>query len=129
MIINLLSSVIATLITVPIIAFFIIYFISQKLTRNKKRSFHITVDLSTFLFIIAVNYLASVIWEQSFLWLILAVITLTAMIFIFLNWKFTDELQLSKVFKGFWRLNFLLFVSVYLLLFIYGLIARIVTFT
>lgn len=124
---HLISGLIATVITLPFIALFIIYFISFKLTKNKKKSFQHTVDFSTILFIISVYTLSYVIWEKSFLWLMILFFIVVAMILVFLQWKITEDIKLKRLLKGFWRFNFLFFFLGYFGLIFYGLYVRIVS--
>jgi hypothetical protein len=120
-----LAFLLATMITLPILGLILIFITSLKVTRNKKRSLHLSIDITTVLFIFSVHTIAFVIWEQSFTWIILTIILLTAMGFVVLHWKVFEEIQLKRVFKGFWRFNFLLFGLSYFGLTIYGLINRI----
>lgn len=124
---SLLSGIIATLVTVPVLALIMIYFISMKLTKNKKKSFHHMVDYSTIFFILSVYALTYVIWERSFLWWILLFLIVLAMMLLFLQWKLTEDIQFKKLGKLFLRFNFLLFFTCYFGLMIYGLINRVVT--
>lgn len=118
------ATFVATMVTIPILAVIIIYWVARFVTKNKKRAFHLSVDLSTIFFIIAVHFLIVVIWEKSFLWLLLILLLLIAMVFVFLQWKFNNEIVFRKVWKGFWRFTFLLFSFSYFLLLIFGLILR-----
>ncbi|MFT8323034.1 MAG: DUF3397 family protein [Bacillus sp. (in: firmicutes)] len=48
-------------------------------------------------------------------------------ILVILHWKIKEEINYKKVFRGFWRINFLLFFCMYLFLMTYGLIYFIFT--
>lgn len=122
--INILSWLIATIVTVPILSVLLIYFISMKITKNKKKSFQRSLDYSTLFFIFSVYYLTYAIWDQSFLWVILLILILIAMLFVFLQWKVKQEIEFRRAFKGFWRFNFLLFSLSYFGLLIFGLFHR-----
>ncbi|WP_102347038.1 DUF3397 domain-containing protein [Bacillus sp. Marseille-P3661] len=115
---------IATVITIPILVILLVYWITYALTKSKKRAFHLSLDYSTLIFILAVHYLLLIILERSFLWVIFLVLITIGMLFVFLQWKFNDEIVFKKVWKGFWRLNFLLFSLSYVCLVILGLIIR-----
>lgn len=119
------ATFIATIVTLPILAIFLVYWITKIITRNKKKSLHLSVDFSTLFFIIAVHYLIINIWGKSFLWIILLLLIFIGMMFVFLQWKFNEEIIFKKVWKGFWRFNFLLFSLSYFLLVIYGLVLRV----
>lgn len=120
-----ISAIIATFVTIPLIGYIIIFIVSKLLTKKHRKSVGIALDATTLFLIIGVHYLIIVIWEQSLLWLILIVLILTAAVFVILHWKWKQEIYLPKVFKGFWRFNFLLFSFAYCVLLFYGLILRI----
>ncbi|HWO95092.1 MAG TPA: DUF3397 domain-containing protein [Bacillus sp. (in: firmicutes)] len=122
---SVLAGVIATFVTIPVLSFLISYMISRKVTKNKKKSFHISTDIMTLFLILSVNYLALAIWGESFLWLIALLLLVIAIITVFLQWKIQQDVQLKKVVKGFWRISFLLFFIGHIGLTIYGLAFRI----
>lgn len=115
----------ATLITVPLVAFYLIYIITVKTTKSKIISIKLTVDLSTILFILAVYFIAHEIWNISLFWFLLLTIISVAIIFTIIHWKFSNDIHLPKLLKGIWRLNFILFFLAYIILSIYGLLLRI----
>lgn len=121
--------VVATFVTLPIFAFYLIYLVSVKTTKNKKKSIKLAVDTSAILFVIAVYFISYEIWSQSLLWLIITLIIIVAMLFTIIHWKVSEDIQLDKLLKGFWRFNFLLFFFMYLLLSVYGLVIRIYSLT
>ncbi|WP_342773892.1 DUF3397 domain-containing protein [Mesobacillus subterraneus] len=118
------SAFVATLITVPMIGYLAVFIISKQITGNHRRSVNLAIDFSTFLLVLSVHFLILTIWDRSYLWLILIVLFGLAAIFVFIHWKFKEEIVLPKVFKGFWRFNFLLFFSAYIILVVFGLIKR-----
>ncbi|WP_078413475.1 DUF3397 domain-containing protein [Priestia abyssalis] len=122
---SVLAGITATFVTIPVLSFLISYMILRKVTKNKRKSFHISTDIMTLFLILSVNYLALVIWGESFLWLIALLLLVIAMITVFLQWKVQQDVQLKKVVKGFWRISFLLFFIGHIGLTIYGLVFRI----
>jgi hypothetical protein len=122
---SVVSSVIATLITVPCLVYILIFIISKLLTKNHRRAVQTALDFSTFFFILSVHFLLLAIWGKSFLWAIFIFIFTCAIIFVIINWKLKGEIVLSRCFKGFWRFCFLVFFIMYLILTIYGVIQRI----
>ena len=115
------SAVIATLITVPLLGYLLIFVISKQVTKKHKRSVHIALDVSTILFIISVHYLIVTIWNQSFLWVIIVSMLVIAMIFVLIHWRVKQEINIPLVFRGYWRFNFLLFFTAYVVLIVIGL--------
>jgi hypothetical protein len=77
----------------------------------------------------AVHFLVVTIWGKSLFWLILLVLIMIAMVFVLIHWKIRGEIILPKVFKGFWRFNFLIFFVAYISLTLFGILRSAVTFT
>jgi hypothetical protein len=124
-----ISSIITIFLTVPLLGFFIIYMANKLITKNSRKSFHKALDYSTILFILAVHFLLITIWNKSFFWLIILLLILIAMVFVLIHWKVKGEIIFSKVFKGFWRFNFLVFFLAYLSLTLFGIMRSAITFT
>lgn len=116
------SYILATLVTIPIIGYIIIFTICKQMTRNHRRSVLIALDLSTLLVIFSVHYMIVAIWEQSYFWVILLVMLNMAIIYVLFYWKTKKEIDFLALFRGYWRLNFLLFSTAYLFLLVIGLI-------
>ncbi|WP_273850316.1 DUF3397 domain-containing protein [Guptibacillus spartinae] len=124
---NLLSWIVATAVTAPLLAWYLVYIITVKMTRKKKFSFRLAVDLSTIFFILSVHFILLELVGKSFLWIILLMIIGAAGAFTVLHWKTKDDIQIHKVIKGAWRFNFLLFSTGYVLLLLIGLVHRIIS--
>ncbi|MBX9972294.1 DUF3397 domain-containing protein [Bacillus sp. CMF12] len=119
------SSLIATLVTIPLLGYLAVFIISKQITKKHKRSVHIALDVSTLLFILAVHYLIIVIWDKSYLWMIVLSLLITAVTFIIMHWRIKQEINLRVLFKGFWRFNFLLYFTAYIVLMLIGLVQRV----
>lgn len=115
------ASVFATFVTVPIIGYFVIFVIAKQITKKHRKAVHIALDTTTILFILSVHYLIVTIWEFSLLWLILIIMIALAILSVLLQYKMNEEVDFKKVFRGFWRFNFLLFFSAYLILICVGI--------
>ncbi|WP_261133893.1 DUF3397 domain-containing protein [Bacillus sp. Marseille-Q3570] len=113
------------LVTVPLLAWIMVYWITRKITRQQKRSFMVATDVTTFFLIISVMVILYTIWENTFLWPIVILILLIVISITVLYWKRDEDIGLSKIMKTAWRLNFLLFSSGYLVLCLYGLVIRV----
>jgi hypothetical protein len=120
-----ISSIIATFVTIPFLGYIIVFVISKLVTKKHRKSVQIAIDVTTLLFLIAIHYFILAIWGQSFLWLILLFLIFIAIIFVLMHWKINHDIILVKVFKGYWRLNFLVFGFIYFILLLYGLILRV----
>lgn len=124
-----ISSIITIFLTVPLFGFFIIYILNKLITKNTRKSFHKALDHSTILFILAVHFLLMTIWGRSFFGLILLILIVIAMVFVIIHWKIKGEIIFTKVFKGFWRFNFLVFFLAYISLSVFGILRSALTFT
>ncbi|WP_108669795.1 DUF3397 domain-containing protein [Peribacillus acanthi] len=122
---NLLSFIIATLVTVPIIGYIISFIIAKQITKNHSMSVRISVDISTVLFIVSVHFLIHAIWGISMIWAILLVLIMVALAVVLVHYKVKEEIVMTKVMRGFWKLNFIIFSSAYVILLIYGLVKRV----
>lgn len=124
-----LLSIISVFFTVPLLGFIIVFLLSKLITKNYRKSVHKALDYSTILFIISVHFLIVTILGKSLFWLIILIMILFAMVFVVIHWKAKGEIIFNKVFKGFWRFNFLFFFLAYITLTVFGLIHRAVMFT
>ena len=121
---TLFASLFATLVTLPLLTMVVIYFISRKITRSNKKSFHYAIDFSTVFFILAVHYLIVTIWDKSLFLILTSILLIIGIFIIIVQYKVREELDFTRVAKGFWRLNFLLFFVAYFCLSLYGIIKR-----
>lgn len=120
-----LSFLFTLLITVPILCYFIVFVISKWLTKNQRKSIHHASDYSTLFFIFSVHFLILTIWGKSLLWIMVLLLLFIAAIFAVVHWKVKGEIIFTKVFKGFWRFNFLMFFIAYIALTFIGLLIRV----
>ncbi|WP_445488432.1 DUF3397 domain-containing protein [Niallia sp. 03133] len=120
--ITITTSIISFFIMFPIICYFLVFIVCKQWTRKHRLSVHLALDVSTIFFIISVHFLMESIWGKSYLSYIILTILMIGIILVFLHWKIKEEINYKKVFRGFWRVNFLLFFCTYLLLMVYGLI-------
>lgn len=121
------SGLIATLVTLPIISYVIFFIVAKQLTKNHRRAVRMAMDLSTVFFIFSVNYLIMAIWNKHLFWLIMVFILTIACSVVLVHYKVNQEIVFEKVLKGFWRLNFVCFFGMYVLLCFIGIITRIFT--
>ncbi|WP_153124243.1 DUF3397 domain-containing protein [Peribacillus tepidiphilus] len=119
------SWLVATFITIPVLGYIVFFVISKQITKNHRKAVQASIDLSTILFICSVHYLIKAIWGLSLIWVIILTMLIMAIIVVLVHYKVKEEIVLDKIFKGFWRVNFLLFFCAYLLLVLYGMIVRV----
>ncbi|MFV8827045.1 DUF3397 domain-containing protein [Alkalihalobacterium sp. APHAB7] len=116
---------IATVVTLPIVGWYLVYIITVKITKKKSYSIRLAADISLVFFILAVYFISYEIWKQSFLWIILIVFFAVAICFTIIHWKVAKDVHLVRLFRGIWRFNFILFFLAYILLSTFGFITRI----
>lgn len=121
---GIISSILATFISIPILGYILFFIFFKTLTKNHRKSVQRAFDYSTLLFIFAVHFLIITIFGKSLLWLIVLLMSLIGIGFAILHWKTKGEVIFSLLFRGFWRFNFLLFFTAYFSLLIYGMIQR-----
>lgn len=119
------SNIAAAFVTVPILGYILIFVVSKQITKKHRRAVQIAIDGSALLFIISVHYLIITIWEKSLLWVILLLIMFVGIGVVFINWKVKEEIDYTRVFRGFLRFNFLIFFSLYSVLLIIGIVRSI----
>jgi hypothetical protein len=122
---SLFSWVIATIITVPLLGFILLFTLFRIVFEKKRKAFQYSVDISTFLLMFSVYYLGQVIFNVSFFSYIFIFILFIAIIFVFFQWKVNEEIHVRKIMKGVWRCNFLFFLLFHIGLTIYGITKRI----
>ncbi|MBO8155343.1 MAG: DUF3397 domain-containing protein [Bacillaceae bacterium] len=115
----------ALLITLPIPVWIAAFVLARKIYKHPRRAIHTASDMTAFLFIFSVSACLYVIFEQSFLpWIIIFLILMLSAFLLF-QWKTKQEVVFVKAFKGFLRLSFLLFSTLYVILICYGIFQRV----
>ncbi|WP_257009864.1 DUF3397 domain-containing protein [Evansella halocellulosilytica] len=122
---NIFIVIIASIVTVPLLGFYLIYIITMKSTKNKVFSIKLAADLTVILFMTSIYFIVLEIWGFSIIWLFILFFLITAVFFTFLHWKTNDDISIHKVLKGVWRFQFFVFFLVYFFLVIYGFISNI----
>lgn len=123
---DVVAAFLATVVTVPILGWYLIYIITVKATKNKPKSIRLASDGSAVFFIAAVYFISYELWGRSFLGVILALFFLLAFFFTIAHWKISGDIYTTKLLKGIWRLNFMIFFFIYIVLSAYGLMSRII---
>lgn len=122
-----ISMAVATVITMPFFAWYLAYITTVKITKRKGYAVKLASDLSNILFIAASYFIMYELWHRSFLWLICVIFFSVAIIFTLIHWKIAEDIQVGKLFRGIWRLNFVLFFLFYIILSVYGLFKTVTT--
>nr|WP_275899551.1 DUF3397 domain-containing protein [Bacillus piscicola] len=111
------------MLTIPFLAWYLVYIITVKWTKQKSKAVRLAADFSTVLFILSVHFLMMAIWNNSYFWLILLVILLTAALFTIVHYRTRHDIEVMKLVKGIWRFTFFLFCGGYILLSFYGIVS------
>ncbi|WP_226578463.1 DUF3397 domain-containing protein [Halobacillus litoralis] len=117
---------IAFILTLPLPFLVIFYFCARKWSKHKLKALHRTANFTAPVFIIAVHLLLVVLFEKNFFPLILIFLLILLGLSLIAQYKLSKEVHIYRVFKGFWRVSFVLFTFFYMGLTMYGLIIRVV---
>ncbi|WP_249869877.1 DUF3397 family protein [Oceanobacillus saliphilus] len=119
--------IISIFITIPFIATILVYLASVKIHNKKLKAVHTAVNWTTAFYVIAVSMLLYLIFERSFIsWMIIIFILSISAIIIY-QWKTRTEVELGKALKIIWRFSFLLFLLLYVVLVLIGIIQKILS--
>ena len=118
---GILSSIYGIIVMFPIIGYILAFIVAKVTIKHHKKSVLLAVDVTTLILLLSVHHLVKVIFNQSFLGLIILILLVIAACFVLIIYKTKGELELDKVFKGIWRIYFILFVLAYIILMIIGL--------
>ncbi|WP_369693677.1 DUF3397 domain-containing protein [Lentibacillus sp. CBA3610] len=114
------------MITIPVMITLAVYFVSKNIYGRKWRALHAAVNWTTLLYIINVMIMFKTIVGSAFPGIILAVLLTMFAVIAVVQWKMYTEVVFRKVFKIFWRACFLIFIVLYVLLILIGIILNIV---
>ncbi|MGM0803285.1 MAG: DUF3397 domain-containing protein [Bacillota bacterium] len=122
---SVLGAIIATLITVPYIVFFLVNKSMLKLTKKRKKAFKAGVDSTTLFLFFAIERMTIEIWGHSYYWILLLVFLFGCLLFTYVIWKNDLDLSIGKILRLNWRLQFLVLSIGYFSLMTYGIVLRI----
>ncbi|MFD2628285.1 DUF3397 domain-containing protein [Oceanobacillus kapialis] len=120
-----MAHIVSVLIVAPFLVTGLIYFIARKLYRHNRKAFHTAVNISTPFYMIAVVILLSQLFHVEVTGYLFILLLVMMMVIIFFQWKYNTEILFRKAFKLLWRICFLLFVFLYFVLIVYGIVYRI----
>ena len=123
---SLLAGLIATCVIMPIVVYMTVYTITRQMLKNNKKAVRLSADTTTIFLIMAVHYAVIALFEHSYLWVIMIILIIIASSVLFMHYKVREEVDLKRVFTGFWRASFLLFSAAYFLLALIGIVERII---
>ncbi|RDI47560.1 DUF3397 domain-containing protein [Falsibacillus pallidus] len=115
------SNVAAVFIIMPFLGYLAAFILIKQFSKNHKKAVHSAIDFTTFLLFLSVHYTIVAIWKESYIWLLCLFALSVGVVFVVIYWKAKGEIIFAKVLKGYWRLNFVIFIILYIVLLIYGL--------
>ncbi|WP_335870511.1 DUF3397 domain-containing protein [Bacillus sp. 2205SS5-2] len=119
------SSVGGFLVTMPFLVYFFVFIIMKQSTKNHRKAVNVAIDTSTVFLFFSVHFIILTIWERSYIWLLVLMMLVMATLFVLMYWKVKKEIIFPKLFKGLWRVSFLLLSLAYVFLLLYGVVSRI----
>lgn len=100
----------------PFIITYLIFRNKYRKNHNKKISLQKTIDYSTVIYLIGVLYLFNNMFGSYFIGYIIIVFLIVLSIILVLQLKYKNEVVLIKGLKGLWKLSFLIYLGIYVLL-------------
>ncbi|MDQ0215231.1 Ca2+/Na+ antiporter [Oikeobacillus pervagus] len=115
------ACLIALILVFPLIGYILAFIITKNTLKNHRKAVHLSIDLTTFFLLYSVHFFIKTIWNISLLWLLYLLVLIIGFIFSIYYWRVYEEMDVSKVLRGAWRVVFLVFLFVYIVLLLYGL--------
>ena len=116
-----LSAFIATLVTLPIVGYLIVFVVTKQWTKNHRKAVQYGINSSVLLLIVSVHFLIQSILGISLLWLVISVALLLSIVVVLVHLRFKEEIQYAKLLRGMIRLNAFVFSLSYLVLVVVGI--------
>ncbi len=114
-------------VTLPVVISWLLYTIVKKLSNNRLKALHVSVNYTTLLYILSVGVIFYHLYGTTFYGYIFIFLVVLLGFFIVMQYKAKGEVLFLIAWRRFWRLSFLLFTLLYFLLVIYGITAGILS--
>ena len=119
----LLTYLFAFIVTAPIVVWIALFLLFKRMFNNPHKALLWSVDIMTFFFMLSVDAVMHEVWHHHFLGILFFAFLFFSIFFIVLYLLTHQQVVMMRLVKGIWRFNFLLFLSGYLVLVVYGLMA------
>jgi uncharacterized membrane protein YdjX (TVP38/TMEM64 family) len=120
---GLLMDSVIVLCLIPIIPFLIIYFIGKGLKKDKKKTFMLAMDVTTFFLLLSVSALFNNLFDNGFgFYLILLIVLISTGLIGGAQNRLKGKVDGKRLFRAVWRLSFFFMSVGYLLFMFVGLI-------
>ena len=123
---NVLSTILALLTTIPFLTFFIVFIVLKKITKRSTYSTKMAADLSVIFFLISINGLTMMLFDRLILLEIVVGFVILVGIFLFIQWRRDEDILLWRAVRIVWRIAFMLSVIAYLVLLIIAFIESLI---
>ncbi|SDL77173.1 DUF3397 family protein [Sediminibacillus halophilus] len=123
--IDLMVWLLAFCLTMPIVISWLVYIIAKKVSNNRLKALHVSVNYTTLLYILSVGAIFHQLYGTTYYGYIFIFLIVLLSFFIIMQYKVKGEVLFLTAWRRFWRLSFLLFILLYFLLVIYGITAGI----
>ncbi|MEK8129703.1 DUF3397 domain-containing protein [Paenibacillus filicis] len=119
---NLLHQLYTLLALVPFVAFFITWFIVYRMTGDKRRATHLSMDITTLFLIGSVGFISRNLFGSAFLlWMIILLFLVAAGLLGSMQTRMKGRVNLMKITRTLSRLGFLILTACYVLLLVVGI--------
>lgn len=122
-----IAFIIALLSTLPLLTWIILLTIFMFVMRKRRKAFNLATDITTLFAVFAWISISKKLWDlpiDGFAGLGILVI---ALIYTIIFWSVYQDFHLGKLLRGIWRSTFLIFMTIDLVLIIYGIINQVTT--
>jgi hypothetical protein len=120
---GLLMNSVITLSLIPIIPFLMVYFIGRGLKKDKKKTFMLAMDVTTFFLLLSVSALFNNLFDNGFgFYLILLIVLISTGLIGGAQNRLKGKVDGKRLFRAVWRLSFFFMSAGYLLFMFVGLI-------
>nr|WP_106784034.1 DUF3397 domain-containing protein [Lysinibacillus timonensis] len=124
----LLQYIISTVILFPILLFFLTYYLCRKRKISEVKSIGLAADATTFILFFSVPLMITSLWDIHLSGLIICLALVIAMVFTFIDWRTKKEIEIVPLLKKTWRVYFILLFILYILIWIFGIIHRVIVY-
>ncbi len=125
---SILLYLISFIILFPILLLIVIYLICRKRQLSEVKSFGFAADATTFVLFFSVPLFISSLWNVNVSVFVICIAIIIAMVFTYIDWKRKKEIEILPLMKKIWRFYFILLMIIYILIWIIGMLHKIVTY-
>lgn len=118
---GILSSIYGIIVIFPLVGYLIAFVALKLALNNHKKAVFLAIDITTLIMFFSIHHLVKVIFNQSYLWLIVIIMLFFAAIFVLYVYKTKGEIVYEKIFKSIWRMYFIILLVAYILFMFIGI--------